>query len=80
MVENEPETSSSDSDEIAHLFCCCDENTAMCGADITGQTKYANASDIVCILCDDDWDECPRCGDDGSGIVCRTHGDNCPYL
>lgn len=53
-----------DSDELAHLVCCCDDDTAMCGLDVTDE-PWCVADDQECVVCRDLWPDdtpCPRCG------------------
>lgn len=49
-----------------HFVCCCDEDTAMCGEDVTELPWVDDLTDVdVCVVCDDLWADdspCPRCG------------------
>lgn len=52
-----------DDKDIAHLVCCCDENLAVCGLDMTN-VPVAKDDAIPCPLCFDGIPEravCPRC-------------------
>lgn len=49
-------------DEV-HLFCCCDENLGLCGADLTDIPVVDRDDDVPCPMCfalEDD--PCPFCG------------------
>jgi hypothetical protein len=46
-----PERSADDlDDELIHEV-CCDENTAVCGADVHGQPWMAVETETTCLLC-----------------------------
>ncbi len=55
-------------DELTHVHCCHDENTALCGTDVT-DSDWA----------DDDDNECVVCLDLEGGHYC-PHGFCCPTV
>jgi len=48
--------------EVWHLVCCCNEDLALCGEDLTGHPF--GHSDVPCPICHDVDTTCPRCGRD----------------
>lgn len=50
-------------DDLDHLF-CCDENVAMCGADISDDEIVEDGSLLFpCVVCKDmEYRPCPKCG------------------
>lgn len=54
-----------DPGEEFHLFCCCDQNLGLCGADLTGLPVNDGAGEDRCLACFMLEDAtCPWCGCD----------------
>lgn len=55
---------SADDDDLGHIFCDCDENRALCGADVTDCPVVEDRDDsLLCVVCADLEDvPCERCG------------------
>ncbi|MEI5520704.1 hypothetical protein WB388_08825 [Streptomyces brasiliscabiei] len=52
-------------DDLSHGVCDCDEDTALCGTDVTGVPWAADGQEPVnpCVVCVDLAEQpCPRCG------------------
>lgn len=65
----EPQTSNTDTGnddaELNHLY-CCDEDTALCGLDISGmpEAEVIEGDPDICLVCDDlARQPCDKCGD-----------------
>lgn len=67
QTETNVKPSSSDFDfeeDLVHFYCECDENTALCGTDITDDPKDSEEEEVNCVVCIDLVEfPCPRCGD-----------------
>ncbi|CBG73096.1 hypothetical protein SCAB_60771 [Streptomyces scabiei 87.22] len=65
LVPEPATTTNGHGDDLSHGVCDCDEDTALCGTDVTGvpwATKD-DESDNLCIVCVDLVElPCPRCG------------------
>ncbi|MFC9498878.1 hypothetical protein [Streptomyces sp. NPDC056982] len=50
--------------KIAHSY-CCDENTALCGLELTGTPEVADDEQdcVVCVDLDENGTNCPLCAD-----------------
>lgn len=63
-LDTHPIPTTTDGDDIGHLVCCCNEDLAMCGADVTDEPWGADDTP-ECVVCRDLWPDetdCPRCG------------------
>ncbi|MBZ6258828.1 hypothetical protein KVH22_25265 [Streptomyces olivaceus] len=51
-------------DDLVHVACVCDPDTALCGTDVTGQNWQADDDeDATCVVCVDlEYKPCKRCG------------------
>lgn len=53
-------------DELYHVVCQCDEDTALCGLDVSDipyTVDFIPEDDIVCVVCEDLAQRpCERCG------------------
>lgn len=53
-------------DDIVHLYCECDPDTALCGLDISDMREATEANDDMCVVCWDLFDPAPpgcgKCG------------------
>lgn len=53
---------SSDEDDLAHLFCDCEPDESLCGADLTGDfVEMLSENDLICVVCAE-LSVCDRCG------------------
>lgn len=52
-----------DGDDLTHLV-CCDEDRALCGADVAGceDVGVVDAAPDVCAMCELEWNEGLPCG------------------
>lgn len=52
--------------DLSHLYCACDEFTALCGWDLTNADEDWD-EESICVVCDElDFSEtfvCPKCGE-----------------
>lgn len=52
-----------DPGDLFHLFCCCDPNLGLCGADLTDVPVIDGVGDDACPMCFSLGSEpCARCG------------------
>ncbi|MFJ1653474.1 hypothetical protein ACIOC2_19205 [Streptomyces sp. NPDC088337] len=50
-------------DDLTHAICGCNEDLALCGADVSGEPWAGEAEEVNCIVCQDlMWSPCERCG------------------
>lgn len=51
-------------DELDHIF-CCNEDLALCGADISGTEFISDDEELFpCVVCNEmQYRECPKCGE-----------------
>lgn len=60
-----PSNTSSDDDDLDHIYCECDENISLCGIDLTGVEEIDKDAETPddCVVCIDLRDRpCQRCG------------------
>lgn len=55
-----PATSTGAPEELNHIV-CCDDDTALCGLDVSGDRWVRGGKIPVCPLCKLAWDEGPPC-------------------
>lgn len=50
-------------DDLVHVACDCDPDTALCGTDVTGQGWDDDDVETTCVVCRDlEYQPCARCG------------------
>lgn len=58
-------TNSGQGEDLTHAACPCNEDDALCGANVTGVPWgiYEIGEDHLCVVCVDlVWHPCPKCG------------------
>lgn len=64
VLAPEPTTTAQDTgDNLTHSVCACDDDLALCGADVSGQPWADDDEEVDCVVCQDLMGEpCARCG------------------
>lgn len=64
MLDEQAAPQAHDIDEVNHIICHCDENTALCGGDVTDVPWRDDGVEPVCEPCDQISDDRTCCGAD----------------
>lgn len=63
VPETTPTTDEPGDDALTHVVSACNEDIALCGADVAGQIWAGESEEVDCIVCRDLMNyDCPRCG------------------